>query len=315
MRRRGISVVLVVTGIMLCWGVTHAALSRYQQKDQAVREACKAERAKLTPQQQKQLQCSTPEISLVSRVAVKPGETVEVAINGKFPAGTSFVFQSDSIEVLKESSNANSYRATVKAAPGGGPRTVSIGAITPVCCKSVSLGRAISITGNYAWEFQAGNGWKVKAQPLPSDRPAGGDLLYSLEFFRGAETAPFAKRRATLYPAEADSTSLSFSIGSEDESSMSAQQQIETITKQMQNPNLPDAEREKLMKKMESVMNQMTKTMQDPGYLKKLQAQEQEFGCQGIHIDLKNGAISGNMNCSEKAGRSISLTGTMKLLP
>jgi hypothetical protein len=39
---------------MLFWGLTHAALSKYQQKGQAVRESCQAERAKLTPQQLKQ---------------------------------------------------------------------------------------------------------------------------------------------------------------------------------------------------------------------------------------------------------------------
>jgi hypothetical protein len=315
MRRWGIASLKIVAGIVLFWGVTHAALSTYQQKEQAVRESCRAERAKLTPQQQKQLPCITPEISLVSRATVKPGETVDVVINGKFPAGTSFVFQSDNIEVLKESCLANSYRATVKATASGGPRTVSISAITPICCKGTYLSHAITISANYVWDLQASNGWKVKAQPLPADSSRGRELLYALEFYRGSETAPFIKRRATFYPAEGDSTGFSFSISGQDESSANVQQQLETIMKQMQNPNLPDAERDKLTKKMEDLMTQMTKTMQDPGYAKKLQAQEQEFGCNGIHLNLQNGALSGNMNCSEKVGRSLTITGTMKQLP
>jgi hypothetical protein len=315
MRRWGITGLKIVAGIVLFWGVTHAAMSKYQQKEQAVRESCRAERAKLTPQQQKQLPCNTPEVSLVSRAIVKPGETVDVVINGKFPAGTSFVFHSDSIEVLKESSTANSYRATVKAAAGGGPRTVSISALTPVCCKGAYLSQALTIMANYAWVLQASNGWKINAQPLPSDPSRGREPLYTLEFSRGGETAPFAKRRATFYPAEGDSESFSFSISGQDESSMNVQQQLETTTKQLQNPNLSDADRDKLMKNMETLMTQMTKTMQDPGYLKKLQAQEQEFGCNGIHLNLQNGALSGNMNCSEKVGRSLSITGTMKQLP
>ena len=315
LRRNGVVGLQVVAGIMLLWGISHAALSKYQEKERSVRAACTAERAKLTPLQQKQLQCSTPEISLVSRAVVKPGETVEVVLNGKFPAGTSFIFQSDSVEVLKESANANSYRATVKAASDGGPRAVSISAITPGCCKGAYLSHALNITGNYLWDFQAANGWKVKAKPVPSDPARGRELLYSLEFFRGSEPAPFAKRRATLYPAEADSTSLSFSISGEDESSMNAQQQMETITKQLQDPNLSDAEREKAMNRMQEVMTQMTKNIQDPGYIKKLQAQEQEFGCRGIHVNLQNGAITGNMNCSQKVGSSLAITGTMKMLP
>jgi hypothetical protein len=311
-RRWGITGLQIVTGIVLFWGATHAALSKYQEKDRTIREACRAERAKLTPQQQKQLQCSTPEVSLVSHIVVKPGATAEVAINGKFPAGTSFVFQSDSIEVLKESSNANAYRATVKASSDGVPRTVSISALIPLCCKSAYLSHALTIVGNNAWDFQAANGWKVKAQPLPPVPSRGQDLLYSLEFFRGSETAPFAKRRATLFPAEADSDSFSLSISNEDESGGNVQQQMEDISKQIQNPNVSDAEREKLMKKMQEVIAQMTKTMQDPGYAKKLQAQEEEFGCRGIYVNLKNGAVTGNLNCSEKVGRSIALTGVMK---
>lgn len=315
MRRWGAAGLQVVMGILLCWGVTHAALSKYQQKEQAARDACKAERAKMTPQQQKQLQCGTPEVSLVSRAVVKPGETAEVSINGKFPAGTSFVFHSDSIEVLKEASNANSYRATIKAVPGGLPRTVSVSALTPVCCKGAYLSQAIKITANYLWDLQAANGWKIKAQPLPSDAAGNRELRYALEFFRGGESTPFTRRQATLYPAEGDSDSLSFSISGQDESGMNAQQQIESVTKQLQNPNLSDADRDKLMKKMEEVMTQMTKSIQDPGYIKKIQAEQANFGCQGIRLNLQNGTLTGNMNCSEKVGRSIAVTGTMRMLP
>jgi ribosomal protein S8 len=96
---------------------------------------------------------------------------------------------------------------------------------------------------------------------------------------------------------------------------MNVQQQLEALTKQLQNPSLSDADRDKLMKKMQDLMTQMTKTMQDPGYIKKLQEQEQEFGCNGIHLNLQNGALTGNMNCSQKAGGSIKITGTMTQLP
>jgi FKBP-type peptidyl-prolyl cis-trans isomerase len=301
---------------MLFWGLTHAALSKYQQKGQAVRESCQAERAKLTPQQLKQTNCVTPQISLVSRSRVKPGGTVDVAINGTFPAGTVFVFQSDSVEVLKESCTANSYRATVKVAPGEAPRTISVTALTPApCCKSAYLSGALTIAANYAWEMHGSNGWKVKAMPLPSDPARSQEMLYTLEFYRGSESAPFTKRRATFYPAEGDSNSFSFSISGQDESSMNVQQQLEALTKQLQNPSLSDADRDKLMKKMQDLMTQMTKTMQDPGYIKKLQEQEQEFGCNGIHLNLQNGALTGNMNCSQKAGGSIKITGTMTQLP
>ena len=104
MRRIGRIGLLVAIGAMLTWGITHAALSKYQQKRQEILAACKAAREKLTPEEQKQLaaKCNTPEIALISPAVVKPGDTVEVILTGKFPAGTSFIFESDGIEVLKD---------------------------------------------------------------------------------------------------------------------------------------------------------------------------------------------------------------------
>jgi hypothetical protein len=304
---------------MLCWGVTHAALGKYQQKEQAIRDACRVAREKLTPQEQKQIQCDTPEIRLTSPVTVNPGETKEVVITGKFPAGTSFVFHSDSVEVLKESSNANSYRATIKVAPGGGPENLSITAILPVCCKTAYQSNGVVITGNYEWELKAANGWTVKAHskaPAPGGRQTG-ELAYLLEFFRGSETAPFEKRSATLHPEQSTPPGYHFSISKQDESSMNFQQQMQTIAQQMQNPNLSDADREKLMKKMEEMIGSMTRDaqkMSNPAYIKQLQAKELEFGCTAINLRLQNGAATGNMLCSEKVGRNIALTGTMKYL-
>jgi hypothetical protein len=320
MHKNGRIALLAVTGVMLLWGVTHAAISKYQQKEQAIREACKAARDKLTPQERNQLKCNTPEISLIKPAVVKPGETAEVTITGKFPAGTNFVFQSDCIEVLKESSNANSYQATIKVAPGCGPETVSISGLIPVCCKNAYLSEALKITGNFEWELKAANGWTVKAHAIvaaPGENQSN-ELRYLLEFFRGAETSPFAKRSANLHPSNSAPPSYYFSISSQDESVTSPQQEMAAISKQMMNPNLSDAERDKLNKKIEEIMARMNKEIQkmsDPAYIKKLQAEEQEFGCTAINLTLQNGALTGNMLCSEKVGRNINLTGTMKLMP
>ena len=318
MQRLGRIVLLAVTATMLFWGITHASLSKYQQKQQAVRDACKAAREQLTPPQQKQLKCDTPEISLTAPIMAKPGETVEVVINGKFPAGTNFVFDSDNIEVLKEASNANSYRATIRVAPGVGPETLSVQAYTPVCCKTAYSPTAMVINSTYEWDLKAGNGWTVKARsvaPVPGSRSS--ELMYNMEFFRGTETAPFTKRSGTLHPSHSDPPSYYFSIGNQDESQMSPQMEMQAIMQKMTNPNLTDAERDKITKQMEQISTRMTaevQKMSDPKYIQKLQAQEQEFGCTAINLKVQNGAATGNMLCSEKVGRNLSMTGTMKLV-
>jgi hypothetical protein len=312
---------LVMFGTVLAWGVAHAYLSKYQQKRQEILAACKSARDKLSPEEQKALatKCPTPEITLVSPSVVRPGETIDVTVTGKFPAGTSFLFESDSIEVVKEAVAPNSYRATIKVATGGGPETISVVALTPVCCKSAYKTNSMSITGNFEWELKGANGWTVKARPVPP--PAGAnrsqDLPYIVEFYRGAETAPFEKRGATLHPSQGDPPSYYFSISNQDESAANAQAEMEAIYKQIMNPNLSDAERDRLMKKVEDVTAKMQKDiskMTDAAYIKQLQQKELDFGCTAINLKLQNGAATGNLLCSQKVGRDIKLTGTMKYL-
>jgi FKBP-type peptidyl-prolyl cis-trans isomerase len=309
-------------GVLVTWGMAHAYLGKYDMKRQEIVAGCKAARDKMTPGEFKQLTCATPEISLVSPSTVKPGDTVEVAVTGKFPAGTQFLFESDAVEVLKESCAANSYRASIKVNPAAGPETLAVRAFAPVCCKSKSRYDAIAIAGDYAWELKAVNGWTVKARSVA---PAAGDsrskgLAYALEFFRGAETTPFEKRRATLFPTQPPPNydlTYYFSISNQDEGSMNAQQEMESLGKQIQNPNLSDAERERLTKKISDAVDRMTKNMDKktgPDYVKQLQEKEQAFGCKDIHLKLNNGVATGDMTCSEKNGRSIALTGTLKSL-
>ena len=53
--------------------------------------------------------------------------------------------------------------------------------------------------------------------------------------------------------------------------------------------------------------------MSDPAYLKKLQAQQEEFGCSTINVTSQDGNLAGTMNCSQKVG-NLKITGTMKYL-
>jgi hypothetical protein len=316
MHRFGRTALLVVVCAVLAWGTTHAALSKYQEKRKEILAACKAARDKLGVEQQKQVACLTPEIALVSPVVASPGQVVEVAVTGRFPAETRFLFESDSVEVVKESAAANSYRATIKVAPGGGPEALDVVAFIPVCCKSARASGAVAIGGNFEWDLKAGNGWIVKARPAaPAAGGRSAELAYKLEFYRGSETAPFARRTATLYPAQSDPPSYRFSISEQDESSsMGAQGEMAALFQQMADPKLSDAAREKLMQRLEAVQANMSKElakMSDPAYMKQQQAQQEEFGCTAINLDSRNGALTGNMICGQKAGRDIKLTGTM----
>ncbi len=323
MRKLGRIGILAGIVVVAAWGMAHAYLGKYDQKRQEILAGCQAARDKMTAQELKQLPCATPEISLITPSAIKPGDTAEVTVTGKFPAGTQFLFESDAVEVLTESCAANSYRATIKLNSTVGPENLAVRAYAPVCCKTRNRIDAIAIAGNFAWELKAGNGWTVKAHSVA---PAAGEsrskgLAYSLEFYRGAETTPFERRRANLFFSRFSppsyEPSYSFSISNQDEAGMNAQQEMESLGKQLQNPNLSDAEREKIMNKISAAVNNMTKDMDKktgPDYVKQLQEKEQAFGCTNIDLKLADGAATGNMTCSERVGRNIALTGTLKSL-
>lgn len=311
--------ILVGIGVLAAWGMAHAYMVKYESKRQSILAGCKAARDMMTPEQVRQLNCATPEISLVTPSTIKPGDTTDVTVTGRFPAGTQFLFESDTVEVLKESSAANSYRATIKVNSAAGPEDLPIRAFVPACCKSKRKIGALAVAGNFAWELKAVNGWTVKARSVA---PAAGDsrskgLAYALEFYRGAETTPFEKRRATLFPQLSTPPGYSFSISNQDEASVNAQQEMEMLGKQIKNPNLSDAEREKIMKKISDAVDRMAgestrKSTQD--LVKQLQEKEQAFGCTNISLKLDNGVATGSMACSEKVGRGIALTGTLKPL-
>jgi hypothetical protein len=311
--------VVVVSGL-LAWGVSQALISKYQQKRQVILEACKSERAKLGLADEKSLagKCATPEISLVSPSVLTPGQTAEVVVTGKFPAGTKFLLESDCIEVLRESPAANTYRATVKVGSDCGPQKVSVVAFAPICCKNARSDK-LSVGGNFEWELKAANGWQVKGRTLSTAAGSESDeLKCRLEFYRGQETAPFTKRTATLFPSPTSSgMNYHFSISDQDDASNAAQEELIKIGQQISNPNLSDTDREKLIARIQTLQQQVMaqmKKMMEPAYQKQLEAEKEQFGCKNINVKIENGVLTGDMTCSQKVGTRLNISGTLKYI-
>lgn len=260
---------------------------------------------------------SSPQISFVSAACLPPGGTGQVVIRGKFPPGTRFVFENDSIEVLNENLAGGEYRATLKAAPGIGPQSAGVMAITPATCLTARSDRAAVVGGSYEWTLDAANGWKIVARSKAGGCSERGDAPYDVQFFRNGEAAPFEKRAATLSHSVYDRENFRFTISSQDPQMQSRQEDAQALMKRMMDPNLSPAERDRLLRQIQQAQEQMmatAKKMTDPNYMKQLQAQQEQFGCERIRLEESAGAVKGRLNCSEKAGRQIAVTGTMKYL-
>ncbi|RPI22600.1 MAG: hypothetical protein EHM61_21900 [Acidobacteria bacterium] len=315
---------VLILGVIAA-GLVRGSLTNYEAKRKAIIAACAAERAKLSPTARNNVKADypTPEITLIKSACVTPGGTGQLLVKGKFVQGTKFLLQSDTIEIVNETATTTEYRATVKVPSGIGPEEASIECYSPVSgIYAQGQKPAVIVTGKFEWDLKAANGWIIKARPLEDTRctaAAQGDLNYSIEFFRGTETAPFQKRSAQLRYSPWSNPPFRFSIDAE-EASLDGQAQMTELAKKLYNPNLSDAERDKLMAQLQTLQEKMVAQMSDMNAMqrkaKEAEQRKKEFGCRGIELQILPGsAVQGEMSCGELVGHDIKLTGTMKLVP
>lgn len=209
-----------IIGMLLLFGIGRAATSRYDEQLNAFLTACKAEQQKqgLTNRKELFARYPTPEVSLCRTVRLAPGSEGEVVATGNFPADTRFLFDNDSVQVLREAESAGTYRARVKVADGAGPGVATLHVLRPVSGANATCRPAVWISAKYEWRLTASNGWRVLLQ-MTSDgvRPDSGDVramlmdgfpgnrsyqtpnaTYRAEFYRGQETQPFRLRDLRL---------------------------------------------------------------------------------------------------------------------
>lgn len=312
-------VAYVAVAALATLGLCRAIAFRFQEKENAIRKANQEQMQKLgLTRAAAKAKYPTPEIGLVSRACLLPGGTGDVVVKGKFVPGTKFIFQNDSLEVVKESLARGEYRATLKAAPGIGPQTAALMVISPVSGISVRQDRVAVVSGKYEWTMESANGWRIVARSA-GDKPCGAagsaDDPYEVLFYRKGEANPFEKRSATLYHSLYEKTNHRFSISQEDPKSAGGE--MKALAEKMMDPKIAPAQRNELMKQFQKAQEQMVaemKKMGDPSYVKQLEARKQQFGCERIELEVAGGAFTGRMRCSQTVGTQIALTGAMKLL-
>ena len=217
---------------------------------------------------------------------------------------------------MTESLNAGEYRATVKAAPGIGPQTAGVVAITPVTGLSVRHDRAASVGGKYEWTMDAANGWRVVARSTGTGCAEHG-APHEMQFFRKGEAAPFEKRAATLHHSVYEQENFNFDISRQDAAAQSQMDDMQTLMKKMMDPKLTSAQRDQIMKQVQKAQEQTmaaAQKMADPNYAKQLQAQRDQFGCERIFLAEQGGNLTGRLRCADKVGSQIGLTGFVKYL-
>jgi hypothetical protein len=303
--------------ILAAMAIGRAAQLRFQEKERVIRQTCPAQLQKLgITRSAAKAKYPTPEIHMVSSGCLLPGGTGEVVVKGKFPPGTKFVVENDNVEVVQESLVGNEYRATVRIAPGVGSQTADIIAISPATCITARQSNAVVIGGRFEWNVESANGWKIVARSPANKACDGkaGDDVYSMEFFRKGESAPFEKRQARHDYSVFEGIDR-FSI--EQSASVGGMADYWALMQKMGDPKLSSAQREQLMKQIEKAQVQMQaemKKMADPAHLKGIADQNKKFGCERIELRGQTGRYAGEMRCAEGVGTRIALTGTLNVL-
>lgn len=317
---------VLVCGVVLLFGLARASTNRYAEKQRAIVAECAAEQKRLGVTDRKILfgKYPTPEITLCKMVRVLPGRAVDVVLRGKFAPGTKFLFENDSVEVMKETMAPAEYRATVQVPPNSGPSYALLHAFAPVSGGNAQC-QALYVGGRYEWEFAAPNGWRVRLVLLDEGFQPGAtqppEIRYRAEFFRGAEPKPFETRnlRLSLTSVPWDDA-YSGSIEESGAPEGSAMAEMEKLTTKMQDPKLSDQERERLIAQFEALSERiakeqdaLVKKMSSPTYAQDMEKKEREFGCRYLQFRIKAGAIDGSMTCGQNVG-TLQLKGTMKFL-
>jgi hypothetical protein len=115
---------------LLLLGIVYVQTSRFNERTQAIVKQCQADRQRLgIDQQQAGRKYPAPMITSCPLLRLAPGSTGEVVVRGTFRAGTTFLFDNDQVEVVKEElkpgTPESEYRATVKVARGASPGSSS----------------------------------------------------------------------------------------------------------------------------------------------------------------------------------------------
>ena len=316
----------VICGVIALFGfgLCRSAEFRYQEKIKTIRGANEAARQKLgLPMAQLKAKYPTPEIGMVSSGCLLPGETTEVVVRGKFAPDTKFVFETDNLEVVKESQAGNEYRATVKAAQGIGPMSAALSVITPVSGIMTRQSDVVTVGGRYEFALEAKNGWKINAVSDAATKcgvTKMSDASYDVKFFKPGQAQPFETRDAKLSYDQWSLSNYMFRVNDAGPTGDDPTAKLTALMKQMSNPNLTSDQRNKLMQELPKLQEQMQaqmKQMQSPGAMQAYVAAEEkkkkEFGCGYIDLSVKGGSATGRMRCGANVG-TVEVSGAMKLL-
>lgn len=253
-------------------------------------------------------------ITPVTVQKVAPGGSAAVALTGSFPPGVAVLSDRDGAVLSGATLSSTEYSARITVGATEGPGYVKLWAITPVHHVWTTM-PVLFIDAVYRFDLESANGYTVVVTPTAKSFTLEGGyarLPYKAEFYKPGESTPFQTRDGWMsYHSDEDThTALNIDFP---EPQGSAAQELDDIMKQMDDPQLTDAQRSDLTVRMVEAQQRMLEEMMnaDPAAAQK---KTDEFGCRMVQLDPgPDGAVAGGIVCGKNfaSGGGLQVTGTM----
>ena len=253
-------------------------------------------------------------ITPVTVQKVAPGASAAVALTGSFPPGVAVLSDRDGAVLSNVALSSTEYSARITVGATEGPGYVKLWAITPVHHVWVTM-PVLFIDAVYRFDLQSASGYTVSVTPTAKSFTLEEDfarLPYKAEYYRPGESTPFQTRDGWMsYWSEKDTTTALNIDFPEPEGS--AAQELDNIMKQMDDPQLTDAQRSDLTVRMVEAQQRMLGEMMntDPAAEQK---KKDDFGCRMVQLyPGLGGAVAGGIVCGKDfaPGGRLQVTGTM----
>jgi hypothetical protein len=232
-------------------------------------------------------------------------------VEGRFPAGTLFLFDSDFVEVVKQNAAADVYQASLRVLPSAGPGVVQIEMYPLTACAGGPTSTVAVIGGKYVWDLAAVDGSRMVLRSdgagLTLNKDGKFEETYSVESYRPKEAKPFGVTKARLSLAGQGVYSLS-PMMEESGDLFGGQNLVEVqqrIMQRMVDPNTSDAEKQKLSKEYSDALANYGKNVN--AGVERLESQ-----CSG-NLTWNGTTAQANLACGQTATKR-ALNGTLKSL-
>ena len=286
------------------------------EKDRLEREAAAESTAldfdQLDPTQDERFRHTEITPPTVQKVA--PGASAAVVLRGTFPPGVSLLSDRDGAVLSDVKLTSTEYSARITVGASEGPGYVKLWAFTPVH-QDWTIVPVLFIDAVYRFDLKSADGYTVTITPTAKSftlEDGFARLPYKAEYSKPGESTPFQTRDGLMsYWSEEDThTALNIDFP---EPEGSAAQELDGIMKQMNDPQLTDAQRNDLTVRMVEAQQRMLEEMMsaDPAAAQK---KIDEFGCRMVQLDPgPGGVVAGGIVCGKDFadGGALRVSGTM----